>query len=151
MLSVTMLFTKIIIRFVVCSDCYYEVWTDAILGILNSCAILPAGKRVKFSVHPRTGHEGPKGEYRYHCTVSLTLVLDGGRYSMPHLSYFAARRRPSTHCTGGCVGPNTHMDRSIRYCPNRDLLPRLQPAVSWYTNHAVFYWLVEERILELPF
>ena len=27
--------------------------------------------------HPRTGHEGPEGEYRYSPTLSLTSALDG--------------------------------------------------------------------------
>ena len=27
--------------------------------------------------HPRTGHEGPEGEYRYSSTLSLTSALDG--------------------------------------------------------------------------
>ena len=35
-----------------------------------------AGKG-KGTVHPRTGHEGPEGEYIYSSTLSLTLVLDG--------------------------------------------------------------------------
>jgi hypothetical protein len=35
----------------------------------------------KGKVHPRTGHEGPEGEYRYTSTLSLTLVLDGGGWS----------------------------------------------------------------------
>jgi hypothetical protein len=26
--------------------------------------------------HPRTGHEGPKGEQMYSCTVSLTSAID---------------------------------------------------------------------------
>ena len=28
--------------------------------------------------HPRTGHEGPEGEYKYSSTLSLTSALDGG-------------------------------------------------------------------------
>jgi hypothetical protein len=32
-------------------------------------------------VHPRTDHEGPKGEQRYGSTLSLTSALDGGRGS----------------------------------------------------------------------
>jgi len=57
-----MLFTLIITGFVVGSYCY-KMWTDAILGILNSCAIFLVGKRSKGNVHPRTSHEGPEGEY----------------------------------------------------------------------------------------
>lgn len=33
---------------------------------------------VTCKVPPRTGHEGPKGEYRYSSTFSLTSVLDAG-------------------------------------------------------------------------
>jgi hypothetical protein len=32
----------------------------------------------KGKVHPRTGHEGPKGEWMYSYTLSLTSALDGG-------------------------------------------------------------------------
>jgi len=35
-------------------------------------------KTDKGDVHPRTGHEGPLGEYRHSSTLSLTLALDGG-------------------------------------------------------------------------
>jgi len=31
----------------------------------------------KGKIYPRTGHEGPEGEYRYSSTLSLTLALDG--------------------------------------------------------------------------
>ena len=39
--------------------------------------------KVKDKVHPRTGHEGPEGEYKYSCTLSLTSALDGDGYSTP--------------------------------------------------------------------
>ena len=29
------------------------------------------------TVHPRTGHEGTEGEYRYSATLSLTSALEG--------------------------------------------------------------------------
>ena len=32
----------------------------------------------KSKVHPRTGHEGPEGQYVYSCIVSLTSALNGG-------------------------------------------------------------------------
>ena len=35
------------------------------------------------SIHPGRVHEGPKGEYRYSSTLSLTTALDGGRWSTP--------------------------------------------------------------------
>ena len=36
--------------------------------------------RIKSKVHPRIGHEDPEGD----STPSLTLVLDGGGWSMSH-------------------------------------------------------------------
>jgi len=40
-----------------------------------------AGKGKKCKVHPRIGHDGPNGEYRYSPTLSLTSALDGGGWS----------------------------------------------------------------------
>ena len=40
------------------------------------CSIIHYGKG---KVHPRKGHEGPEGEYRYSSTFSLTSALDGVR------------------------------------------------------------------------
>jgi hypothetical protein len=42
----------------------------------------------KGKVLPRTGHEGPEGEYRYSSTLSLTLALDGGVCSTPRPGRF---------------------------------------------------------------
>jgi hypothetical protein len=44
---------------------------------LGSTQLVREMIKVKGQVHPRTGHEGPKGEYRYSLTLSLTLALDG--------------------------------------------------------------------------
>jgi hypothetical protein len=47
---------------------------DALVFIHNSTKGKGKSKR---KVHPRTGHEGPKGEKRYRSTLSLTSELDG--------------------------------------------------------------------------
>ena len=39
--------------------------------------MLRDGKKGKSKGHPRTSHEGPKGEYVYTFTLSLTSALDG--------------------------------------------------------------------------
>jgi hypothetical protein len=39
-------------------------------------------------VHPRTGHEGPEGEWKYNSTLSLTSALDGGGWSTPRRGRF---------------------------------------------------------------
>jgi len=37
----------------------------------------------KSKVHPKTGHEGPDGEYMYSSTLSLTSALNEGGRSTP--------------------------------------------------------------------
>jgi hypothetical protein len=44
--------------------------------------------KVKAKFTPRTGHEGPEDEYRYSSPLSLTSVLDGGRWAMPYPGHF---------------------------------------------------------------
>ena len=44
--------------------------------------------------HPRTGHEGPEEEKMYSSTLSLTLALDGGGWSMSHPGRFTPRKDP---------------------------------------------------------
>jgi len=45
-----------------------------------------------FKVHLRTGHEGPKGEYRYSSTLSLTSALEGGGCSTSHPGRFTPEK-----------------------------------------------------------
>ena len=68
---------------------------------------------LKGKVHPRTGHEGPEGEYRYSSTLLLTLALDWG----------------GTHCIGGWVGPRAGVDRCGKSRPTGIRSPDL-PAHS---------------------
>jgi hypothetical protein len=42
----------------------------------------------KGKFHPRTGHVGPEGEYRYSSTVSLTSALDSGKWLTPCPGHF---------------------------------------------------------------
>ena len=44
---------------------------------LASCRYKWEIKSSRGQVHPRTGHEGPKREYKYSSTLSLTSALDG--------------------------------------------------------------------------
>ena len=43
-------------------------------------------------VHPRTDHEGPEGEQKYSCTLSLTSALDEGGWSTSHPSGLTAEK-----------------------------------------------------------
>jgi hypothetical protein len=57
----------------------------------------------KCEVHSLTGHEGPEGEYRCSCTLSLTSALNGGHFLTSHPCRFtpgketgySLHRRPS--------------------------------------------------------
>jgi hypothetical protein len=73
----------------------------------------------KGNVHPRTGLEGPDGEQRY----SLTSALDGGGWSAPRPGRCTPGKRPSTHCTGGWVGPRASLDGCGKSCPHWDSIP----------------------------
>jgi hypothetical protein len=44
--------------------------------------------------HPRTGHEGPEGEYRYSSNLSLTSALDEGGWSTPRPGRFTPANYP---------------------------------------------------------
>ena len=43
---------------------------------------------MKGKVRPRTGHEGPEGEWRYSSLLSLTSALDGGGCLTPRPGRF---------------------------------------------------------------
>ena len=44
--------------------------------------------KVKGEVYPRTGQEGPDGEWRYNWTLSLKSALDGGEWLKPRPGRF---------------------------------------------------------------
>jgi len=48
----------------------------------------------KGTVHPRTGHEGPKGEQSYSSTLSLTSALVWGGWSTPRPGRFTPGKDP---------------------------------------------------------
>ena len=56
--------------------------------------------RKKDKFHPRTGHEGPEGEWTYNSTLSLTLAVDGmgGQSHAP--AALPPGKRPGTHFVG---------------------------------------------------
>ena len=62
----------------------------------HSLTFLLNGKgKGKRKLHPRTGHEGPKGEKRYNSTLSLTSVLDRGEWSTPRPGRFTPGKDPA--------------------------------------------------------
>ena len=59
----------------------------------------------KRKVHPRTGHEGSREEYRYSCTFPLTLAFDGVGDQRHASAALPAGNRPGTQETGWAPGP----------------------------------------------
>ena len=56
---------------------------------------------VKCKVRPRTGHEGPEGEWRYSSSLSLTSALGGSDWSMPRPGRFTLGRDSVPILQGG--------------------------------------------------
>jgi len=93
--------------------------------------------KYKGEVHPRTDHEGPEGEKRYSCTLSLTSALDWGgrRCGDGGQSYAPAALPPgmTRYDIGGWVGPRAGKSR-----PPPGFDPRtFQPVPSLYTYYAI--------------
>jgi len=94
------------------------------------------GKR-KGKVHPRTGHEGPEGEYRYSSTLSLTSTLDGvgGQRHDPAALPPGKTRYPTYRKLGG---PQCSSERVRKPSPPPGFDPRtVQPVASRYTDCAI--------------
>jgi hypothetical protein len=73
----------------------------------------------KVKVHPKTGHEGPEGDYRYSFTLSLTTALDGGGWLTPSpgRSTQGKTRYPLYRELGG---PQRRSERMWKISPHRD-------------------------------
>ena len=102
------------------------------------CAFGSAGLegalQVKGNVHPRTGHEGPEGEYSYSCTLFLTSVLDGvdGQRHAPAAISPGKTRYPLCRRLGGPQSRSGHV-RKILLLPG--FYPRtVHPVTGRYTD-----------------
>ena len=82
------------------------------------CSIWGKGKG-KAKVHPRTGHEGPEGEWSYSSTLCLTSALDrvGGQGHAP------AALPPRKTRYQSWVGPRPGTDGCGKSHPHRDSTP----------------------------
>ena len=81
--------------------------SEHVTNILASFQFWPPDSKGKGIVHPTTGHEGPKGEYRYSSILSLTSALDGGRWSTPRPGRFTPGKDtvPTVQEAGCAPGP----------------------------------------------
>ena len=74
------------------SSCWYLLTLGIECGGERWSACVVVKGKVK--VQPRTGHEDPKGEYRYSSTLFLTSALDGGGWSTPRPGRFTPGKDP---------------------------------------------------------
>jgi hypothetical protein len=106
--------------------------------------MLLKGKVVPVSFKWAPHHEGVLGEWRYSSTHSLTLALDGGKWSASCPSHFTPRKRaPGTHRIRSCVGPRAILDMVVKrkipgpYQESNPTTPIIQPIAQCYTNWAI--------------
>jgi hypothetical protein len=83
-------------------------------------------------VPPRTGHEGPEGEYRYSSTLSLTSTLDGGGWSTPHPGRFTPGKDTRYPFYRRVGGPQGRSGRARKISPPPGFDPRVGTSASVY-------------------
>jgi len=92
-------------------------------------------------VHPKTGHEGPEGEYRYNSTLLLTSALDRGWVvdATPRLIYPPVKKNwyPSYRKLGGPQRQSRWVQETSP--PPGFNLQTVQPVVSHYTDYTIAY------------
>jgi hypothetical protein len=104
------------------------------LTLANTVANLGKGKG---KVRSRTDSEGPEGE-RYSSTLYLTSALYGVGGQRHALAALHPGKRPSTHCTGGWVGPKAGLDGCGKSRRPLGSDPRtVQAVASRYTDYAI--------------
>ena len=92
----------------------------------RSNGLLVFGKG-KGKVHPRTCHEGPKGESLYSSILLSTSTLDGVG-GQPHAPAALPPERHCTQCTAGWVGLSAGLDGCGKTHPPPEFdLRTLQP------------------------
>jgi hypothetical protein len=104
-----------------------------VVGRATRCSLLNCDVNIMFNVHIfqlykqksliklklKLSHYTPRiswGERRYSSYSFSTSALDGGEWSasLPGRASAPGERTPSTHCTGGLVGPRAGLDTEAR-------------------------------------
>jgi hypothetical protein len=130
--------------------------TSVLSQILCTFSTIPDNAhQEKGKVLPRTGHEGPEGEWRYSSTLSLTSALDEGGWSTPRPSCFTPRKKTRYPLYRRLGGPQGRSGRLRKISPPPGFDPRtVQPAASRYTNYAkdsvTFSWILHSMTLYFP-
>ena len=71
----------------------------------------------KGKVHAITGHEGPQGEERHHCTLSVTLALDGSGWSTARPGRFTPGKETRYPLYRSLGGPQGRFGRMRKISP----------------------------------
>jgi len=111
-----------------------SVWTASYLFEKEVINVLYCKGKGKGTVHPRTGHEGPEGEYRYSSILSLTSVLGGvdGQCHIP-AAFPPGKTLYQLYRVRG--GPQCRSGRVQKISPPPGFDPRtVQPTASRYTG-----------------
>ena len=115
---------------------FSEVHKHATLHHGSSFIFVGKGKG---KAHPRTGREGPEGEWRCSSTLSLTSPLDGDGWSTPLLDRFNPGKGFWYEFIGGWVGPQDRTGRVRKISPAPGFDSRtVQSVASRFTDSAVF-------------
>jgi len=84
------------------------------------------------------GHEGPKGEYRYSITLSLTSALDSNGWSKPRTVRFITVKKNCTHYTRGWMDLSSGLDAYRKSRPLLGFIPwNVQLIASRYIGCAI--------------
>ena len=109
---------------------------NGMLSHYQSVAAPFAFGKDKGKVHPRIVHEGPEREQMYSSTLSLTLALDGGGWSMPRPGHFTHEKETQYPLHRRLDGPQGRSGRVRTISrPPQGFDPRtVQPVASRYTD-----------------
>lgn len=89
------------------------------------------------NAHPRTGHKGQEGELRYICTLSLTLALDGSRWTIPCPGHFVPGKQTHDAFSMGRGGTQDWSGRAQKISPPLRIDPQNHPDCSKSTDYAI--------------
>jgi hypothetical protein len=99
-----------------------------------------------YEVHLRTGHEGPEWEQRNSSTLSLTSVIDRGRWSTPRPGHFTSGTDPVSRRLGGPQGWSGQVPKTL---PPPGFDPRtVQPTVNHYNDNTILAHTSSQIILQ---
>ena len=103
--------------------CFFRTVCQHLCAIYaTKCKCKVEGK-CKGEVHPRTGHESPKGKKRYSSVLSLTSALDGGGWLGSHPGRFTLGTENLYQLHRRLDEPQDRSGQVRKSRPHRDSIP----------------------------